>query len=189
MIRVALVRGAYLNNFEGQNYIFEKKKIAFTAISSLNSIHRHFDFNVIQLPSLTDFHVPKAIANRTIGDMHILFELENYAKQFDIFHTADPHYYYSYQLAKLRRDGKIQHLISTSWETIPFNNESVGKKKFIKYFTMQYVDQFVCYTNRAKKCLVAEGVASAKMIALDIPNENNNLLSRNNRFSVSSLLM
>ena len=62
----------------------------------------------------------------------MLFGLDKLSNKFDVFHTADPHYYYSYQLAKLRKKNLIKTLIATSWETIPFNNESIGKKKLIK---------------------------------------------------------
>lgn len=161
-MKVALVRGGYLNNFEGQNYASLGKSIQITAISSLSPIHTNLPFPVIRLPSFYDTPLPNYIANRTLGDRQILFGLENAMKEFDIVHTADSHYYYSYQLAKLRKDGKIRHLISTSWETIPFNNESTSAKKRIKRFTLKYVDRFLCYSNRAKECLITEGVSSKK---------------------------
>jgi len=72
--------------------------------------------------------------------------------------VGDPHYYYSYQAAKLRARGMIKKLISTWWETIPLNNESTAAKKRIKKYTMHYVDRFVCYAEKAKQCLIAEGI-------------------------------
>jgi glycosyltransferase involved in cell wall biosynthesis len=165
MIRVAFVRGKYLNNFEGQNYCFQGSNIKLTAISSLFPLHEKFPFPVIRLPCLTDlehFKVPskliKVIANRTLGDSQILIGLEKLSNKFDIFHTADPHYYYSYQLAKMRVKGLIKRLIVTSWETIPFNNETVYRKKYIKKFTQKSADLFICYTEEAKRCLTKEDV-------------------------------
>ena len=126
MIDVCFVRGKYLNNFEGQNYLFKQNEIKFTAVSSLFPLNRHFPFSVKKLPSLADFpffgREIKYLSNRLLGDLQILYGLENIANKFDIFHTADPHYYYSYQLAKLRKRNLIKKLIVTSWETIPFNN-------------------------------------------------------------------
>lgn len=162
-MKVALVRGGYLNNFEGQNYSNLGKSVKLTAISSLKPLHSNFRFPVVKLPSLYDLAFPTWLANRTFGDRQILFGLENAVKEFDIVHTADPHYYYSYQLAKLRKEKIIKRLISTSWETIPFNNESTQAKKRIKRFTMKYVDRFICYSERAKKCLLTEGVNSTKI--------------------------
>jgi len=169
MIKVALIRGSYLNNFEGQNYIFDKN-IHLTAFSSLKPLNAEFPFSVVRLLSLSDFQKitflkkpVKILANRLFGDSQNLFGLEKYASRFDIFHTADPHYYYSYQLAKLRQGGLIKRLISTSWEIIPYNNETVARKKFIKKFTQKYVDLFICYTQKAKDCLVKEGIAESKI--------------------------
>ena len=166
MIKVALVRGKYLNNFEGQNYIFNKKEIELTGISSLCPIHGNFPFPLIKLPSLADLgnsRLLKFVTNRTLGDGQILFGLEKLVDEFDIFHTADPHYYYSYQLAKLKERGLIKKLIVTSWEIIPFNNETVKKKKEIKRFVLKQADYFICYTNKAKECLIKEGVDERKI--------------------------
>ena len=162
-MKVALVRGGYLNNFEGQNYTNPGKAIKITAISSLSPVHKNFKFPIIKLPSLYDVAFPTWLANRTFGDRQILFGLESAVKEFNIIHTADPHYYYSYQLAKLRKENKLKRLISTSWETIPFNNESTQAKKKIKKFAMKYVDRFICHSERAKKCLIKEGVNSKKI--------------------------
>jgi len=168
MIKVALVRGKYLNQFEGQNYFFNKK-IKLTGVASKNSIHQQLPFSVIRLSSLTDYEsifskkLIKYLSNRILGDSQCLFGLENYTKQFDIFHTADPHYYYSYQLARLRKKELIKKLIVTAWETIPFNNETVFKKKEIKRFVKKNADLFICYTERAKQALILEGVDKRKI--------------------------
>lgn len=170
MIKVALVRGKYLNNFEGQNYVLRSKQISLTGISSLFPLHDRFSFPVIRLPSIADLErlailrrLVKIAGNRIMGDSQILFGLEKLADKFDIFHTADPHYYYSYQLARLRARNLIRKLIVTSWETMPFNNESVVRKKFIKRFTLKQADYFVCYTDRAKQVLIKEGVSEDKI--------------------------
>ncbi len=165
-IKAALVRGKYLNNFEGQNFIFDNKKIKLTGISSFNPIHEKFPFPTIELPSIADVPGRKIVnylSNRIIGDSQILFGLEKIAPGFDLVDTADPHYYYSYQLARLRKSGKIKKLIVTYCETIPFNNESVAKKRYIKKFSMKYADLFIVHTQRSKKCLIREGVRESKI--------------------------
>jgi len=167
MIKVAFVRGKYLNNFEGQNYAFDQHKIKLIGFSSMNALHRDFSFPVMRLASISDFlgdvKAVKAIANRAWGDSQVLFGLSKFASQFDIFHTADPHYYYSYQLAKLRSQNKIKKLLVTSWETIPHNNETVSTKKKIKQFVLRHADKFLCYTEKAKQCLIKEGVDGNKI--------------------------
>ena len=175
MLKVALVRGKYLNNFEGQNFIFPRD-IKLVGFSSLIPIHTKFPFETVKLLSFSDLEeLPllkkivlyrrglKFLFNRMLGDSHVLFGLEKRVVSFDIVHTADSHYYYSYQCAKLRYKGKIRRLVSTSWETIPFNNESVEKKRRLKYFVISQVDFFICYTEKARRCLVEEGVEEGKI--------------------------
>src|SRR3989344_8615059 len=167
MIKVCFIRGKYLNNFEGQNYLFNRKDIQFTAVSSLFPLHRRFPFPVQKLTSPVDLPFfnrgIKYLGNRILGDSHMLFGLDELSNKFDVFHTADPHYYYSYQLAKLRKKNLIKNLIVTSWETIPFNNESLERKKEIKYFTITWTDHFICYTEKAKSVLIKEGVRPDKI--------------------------
>ena len=110
----------------------------------------------------------KYLANRILGDGQILFGLENYSRRFDIFDTADPHYFYSYQLAKLRAKNLIKRLIVTYCETIPFNNESVAKKKFIKYFTLKWADLVICHSQKSKETLMKEGVNLKKIKILKL---------------------
>lgn len=176
MIKVAVVRGKYLNNFEMQSYPVKTREISITGISSYFPIHTFYPFPVNKLFSISDISslplirsfpvVNKGIqyiSNRAIGDSQILFWLEKYANMFDLFHAADPHYYYSYQLACLRKENKIKKLVVTSWETIPHNNETVKRKKNNKYFVYRYTDYFICYTNKAREVLIAEGVDKNKI--------------------------
>jgi glycosyltransferase involved in cell wall biosynthesis len=170
MIRVAWVRGKYLNPFEGQNYVFTDPDIRLTGISSLRPIDGGLPFPVIRFPSLPDIDRPifadlfiKYLTNRLIGDRQILFGLEKIRNDYDIFHTADPHYYYSYQLALLRQKKLINKLLVTSWETIPFNNEGTLRKSSNKKFVLKNSDAFLCYSLRAKESLILEGVGQDKI--------------------------
>lgn len=169
-MKISFIRGAYLNNFEGQNY-----DLPLTGYSSLFPLDANVPFPLVKLPSIADLQkIPflrkpiKYIANRTLGDSQILFGLENYLRGSDIVHVADPHYYYAYQAARLKAKGAIKKLISTWWETIPFNNQSTLAKKRIKGHVMSYVDQFLCYTEMAKECLIAEGVGAEKIAVIPL---------------------
>lgn len=188
MIKVALVRGKYLNNFEGQNFIFNKKKIFLVGFSSLIPLHQKFPFSVVKLPSIADLGVTpflekgiKWLSNRILGDSQVLFGLEKYASKFDIFDTADPHYFYSYQLAKLRKKGLIKKLIVTYCETIPFNNEKTRVKKIIKYFALNQADLIIVHTKRSKNALIKEKIDEKKIkilrLGVDLkkfkPKDNN----------------
>jgi len=174
MIRVAWVRGAYLNPFEGQNYVFDPKDgIDITGFSSRFPLGGGLRFPVVKLPSIADLYAGRHleaigrgvrfIANRVIGDAQNLVGLEKAVSGFDIVHTADPTYYYSYQLARMRKDGDIRCLVATSWETIPRNNESAQAKKRMKYFVHSYIDAYVCHSDKAKRALITEGVTPDKI--------------------------
>lgn len=175
MYKVAFVRGAFLNKFEGQNFIFPKN-INLHGFSSLHPIHSDLPFSVTRLPSISDLNtLPvisqsdlfqkgiKFLSNRTLGDSQILFGLEHHLRNFDLADTADPYYFYSYQLARMRQKNLLKKLVITYCETIPFNNESVARKKFIKYFTMSQADLFICHTELSKKALIEEGIEDKKI--------------------------
>lgn len=175
-MKVSFIRGAYLNNFEGQNFDFSNQSdIEFSGYSSLFPIDSTVPFNITRLASISDIQtIPIAsdiiryIANRTLGDQQILFGLEKYIAASDIVHTADPHYYYSYQAALMRKKGQIKKLVSTWWETIPFNNEGTAAKKRIKKFTMENTDMFLCYTKKARNCMLEEGVDGNKIAVIPL---------------------
>jgi len=169
-MKISFVRGAYLNNFEGQNYNFP-----LTGYSSLFPLDDCVSFPLVKLPSISDLQKIsfldkpiKYLANRTLGDSQILFGLEKYICNSDIVHVADPHYYYSYQAARLKAKGMIRKLVSTWWETIPFNNESTSAKKRIKKFTMSQMDIFICHSEKAKNCLVEEGISLQKILIIPL---------------------
>jgi len=169
-MKISFIRGAYLNNFEGQNY-----ELPITGYSSLFPLDTQVPFPIVKLFSIADLQrIPylekpiKYIANRTWGDSQILFGLELHIAHSDIVHVADPHYYYSFQAAQLKKEGKIRKLVSTWWETIPFNNESTFAKKRLKKFVMSQVDLFLCYTKRARECLITEGVQPEKITVIPL---------------------
>src|SRR3990167_9107146 len=150
MIQVALLRGKYLNKFETQNLVFTtKENIGITGVSSLHPIHTTFSFSTIKLFSLIDLLDNKParfIANRTIGDLQILFGLEKILPSFDIVHTADPHYYFSYQAAILRKKELEKEGISSDKITvIPMgvNINKFCKKKNKHIKTILFVGRLV----------------------------------------------
>lgn len=158
-----------MNPFETQGYKFGKD-IRLTGITSLYPIGMpHFSVKKLFSPAdIIDAPWTRFIANRTLGDIQLLCRLEKIARDFDIFHSADPHYYYSYQLAKLRQEGKIKKLLLTSWETIPHNNEGTRAKRALKYAALDAADHILTYTMGAKQALLAEGVPPSKITTIPL---------------------
>lgn len=178
-MRVAVVRGSYLNPFEMESYI-RIPHVQLTGFSSRNNFRGVYPFEVKRLWSPADIpsyagpvkplieKIIKFTANRTLGDAQLLYNLEKEIKGCDIVHTADPHYFYTYQLARMREKGLIKHLVATSWETIPFNNESTSAKRNIKRYSLSKIDHFLCYATRAKEALVIEGVPEQRITVIPL---------------------
>jgi len=173
---IALVRGAYLNPFEMQNYSPLRTNYHIIAYSSTMPIGAPETIPTVRLPSITDSvtfaftHrltiLGKAImyvARRTIGGEHILFGLEQKLLHTHIVHTADPHYFFSFQSVKAKRLNNRLRIVSTSWDTIPFNNETIQLKKKQKYAVLKQVDLFICHSTRAQKALLLEGVSESRI--------------------------
>lgn len=160
-MKVAIVRGAFLNRFECQNYEpLHPRQCQITFFGSKNPIHTHFSAPLVQLWSPMDLHLPKkvAIANRLFGNSHYLLGLEKHLRGFDIVHTAETYYRYTLQAINAKRRGNVRKVITTCWETIPHNNESLASHVNIKQQAYRFVDHFVCPTVLAKNVLCQEGV-------------------------------
>ncbi len=180
---IALVRGAFTTDFELQNYspLSKVKNIKINVFSSLFPLHTPTDIRCTRLPSPADLIHTKfansiplftramsALFNRTLGDSQLLVGLSKRLSEYTILHTADTHYYYSYQCAQVKRRFPRKFLISTSWETIPFNNEKTGSKKFIKKFVQKYTDLYICHSIKAKQALLFEGVDKSRVIHMHL---------------------
>lgn len=192
-LSVAFVRGQFLNMYEGQNYAM-LSEIRLTGYASLTGGQQHhFPFPIRRFPSLSDIaHMPilsllpgigvgiRGLSNRVLGDQQILYGLEHIAGAHTLFHTADPHYYYSYQLAKMRAAKYISVLLVTSWETIAHNNETIYAKRMIKEYTKQHADHFLCYTQRAADALREEGTHGNRISVLPLGVDLQRFVPRKN---------
>lgn len=159
-IKVALIRGAFLNPNELANYEPLINKLKLTSFSSQKPLGTNNKIRNCKLYSLYDYNsqLLRYLINRTLGDSHYLHNLGNYLKSFDIIDTADPYYYYSYQAARFKKLKPSLKLVSTYCETIPFNNEKTWAKKRLKKYTMEQTDLFIVHTNLSYNCLIKEGV-------------------------------
>lgn len=169
-IRVALIRGAFLNPNELQNYAFLKRNVKIQSFSSHFPLGEHPRIHNVKLASLFDLSsngffrkLVKIVSNRLLGDPHWLFGLERRLNRFQIIDTADPYYYYSYQAAKYVRKHPETKLVVTYCETIAHNNESTLAKRRIKKYVLNEADLFVCHTRRSERALLDEGVNRHKI--------------------------
>lgn len=157
---LALVRGAFLNQFEMQNYEPLMGEYEITAFSSENPTQGDFSFPVVKLPSPTDlpnFPYKMPILNRIFKDAHVLFGLENKLKGYDVAHCAETYYYYTKQCLDAKKRGFVKKVVSTVWETIPFNNEGIRGRRGMKKRAIKEIDHFLAVTSLAKEALIKEG--------------------------------
>lgn len=165
-VRVSIVRGAFLNPFELQNFYPLAEKYDFRAISSMHPISEDIEVPLTKTYALTDlpnmpFKYP--ILNRLSIDAHYLLGLEQLLKSVDIAHVAETYYHYTIQAINAKKKGIVKKVISTVWEIIPFNNEGIwGRKKF-KQISREGVDHFLAVTDLARNTLLEEGVDDKKI--------------------------
>lgn len=166
MKKIALVRGKYLTRYDMELFEQLSSKYDFRAFGSLTSPHDIYNFPITKLFSPLDIpHFPykNQLLNRLFIDAHVLCNLENELKGFDIAHTAETYFHFTQQCIKAKQQGYIKKIVCTVFENIPFNNEKIwGRKKFKKN-AREYVDHFISVTNESKQALLLEGVENHKI--------------------------
>ncbi len=168
-MKIKIIRGAFLNPFELQNYYPLKEDFDIEVISSKHPISDKVDLPIKKLWSPSDIpNIPfkYPILNRLFLDAQLLYKLENVIKGADIVHVAETYFGYTYQALKAKRRGLIKKVVSTVWETIPFNNQSLSGRNKIKKYSKENIDHFLAVTERAKNCLVKEGIPDKKITVI-----------------------
>lgn len=166
-MKISLVRAAYLNPFDLQNFYALSMKHQITAYSSLNPINDKIKLDLVKLFSPTDLPLPRKykyqVLNRLFSDAHLLYGLEDHIKGSDIVHVNEKYYGYTAQACKEKVSGRVKAIVSTCAETIPFNNESLKGRKNNKLFTRDIIDRYIALTQKAKNVLLNEGTDSSKI--------------------------
>ncbi len=162
---ILILRGAYANQFELQNYAPIVKELDIHVVTSQ---HPLTDITLPTIPlwspaDLPNFPYKRQLLNRLISGEHWLFGLKNIITKGDVVHTAETYSPYTHQAVELRKRGIIKKLICTCWETIPHNNEKFARLKQWKQEAYKYVDLFHVPTQRAKQALITEGVHARKI--------------------------
>ena len=170
--KVAILRGANLNKYEMQTY--EKlNQLSNLEIKTFSSLFTEYQINGINLPNrrllcsedFMPYFIPekmrkyvKFALEGVVGVRQLVFGLVKELEEFDLIHTADPWYYYSYQAAKAK-DKYHSRLVVTQWGNIPFLFEHNRLARRIKYMVLNSADHFIAMSERARETLLLEGVA------------------------------
>lgn len=167
-MKVAVVRGKFLNKYEMQFFEPLAARFDITAFGSLTSYHERFAFPVVKLPSpmdIPDFPYKMPLLNRLFIDAHYLLGLEGKLKGFDLVHTAETYFHYTQQCLNAKKKGYVKKVIATVLENIPFNNEGIWGRRAFKARARRELDHIIALTNKTKTALLLEG-ADAKKITV-----------------------
>ncbi len=167
-MKVAVVRGKFLNKYEMQFFEPLADTFDITAFGSLTSFHDDFRFPIVKLPSpmdLPDFPYKMPVLNRLFIDAHYLLGLEGKLKGFDLVHTAETYFRYTQQCLNAKKKGYVKRVIATVLENIPYNNEGIYGRRAYKARARQELDHIIALTNKTKIALLLEG-ADAKKITV-----------------------
>lgn len=168
-MKVAIVRGKFLNKYEMQFFEPLAKRFDMTAFGSLTSFHDKFAFPVVKLPSpmdLPDLPYKMPILNRMFVDAHYLVGLEGKLKGFDLVHTAETYFHYTQQCLDAKKKGYVKKVIATVLENIPFNNEGIRGRKAYKARARRELDHIIALTKKTKAALILEGADPGKITVI-----------------------
>jgi hypothetical protein len=168
-MKVAVVRGKFLNKYEMQFFEPLADTFDITAFGSLTSFHDDFRFPVVKLPSpmdLPDFPYKMPVLNRLFIDAHYLLGLEGKLKGFDLVHTAETYFRYTQQCLNAKKKGYVKRVIATVLENIPFNNEGIAGRRGYKTRARRELDHIIALTNKTKTALLLEGADTKKITVI-----------------------
>lgn len=144
----------------------------FTGKIPVNNVVIPLGFKVEKLFSPVDLNFGKierwkmAILNRLFIDAHVLFGLEEKLKGFDVAYTAETSYFFTLQCIWAKRRGFVKKVVIHCFENIPFNNEAIWGRKWLKQTVLREADRFIVPTEGARKVLLLEGAEPKKVTLL-----------------------
>lgn len=169
-MKVAIVRGKYLNKYEMQFYEPLAKRYQITAFGSKTCYHDQLDFPVVKLASPMDlptFPFKTPILNRLMIDAQYLLGLENQLDGFDIVHTAETYLHFTHQCLQAKKQGQVKKVVATVFENIPFANEGIWGRTGFKKQALAELDHIVAISERSKQALVLEGYPEHKITVIN----------------------
>lgn len=105
---------------------------------------------------------PQALIGKMLGLDGIFFGLDKRLAEFDIVHTAESLFYFSYQAARLKR--KLGYrLIVLQDEVYPFQRDNSRLVRHMRRTVHAAADLFLARTERARDALLLEGVDETRI--------------------------
>jgi starch synthase len=168
--KVGILRGPYLNPYEGQ-YLEKLVKYGFEPIG-ITTHDKKKHLSEITFPIRAGHN----LQTLTKGKLKPFFSLVSRATKYnfqswnlrivglnkliedlDIIHSADIWYPFTYQAVKTGKP-----TLATEWENIPFNVKGNPYTK-IQEYNRKHITHFIAITEKAKAALITEGVNPEKI--------------------------
>ncbi len=150
--KVAIIRGANLNQWEMQNYESLQGSFDITAYATNQTI---FDISNINLPVIQ-------LPFKHQGLLMELEGLENSLSDKDLVFCADITFKFSAQAVCAKQQSGCK-VVCLEWENIPYIYEEYEEVHHIKETVRNGADHFIAVTERAKEALMIEGVPEEKI--------------------------
>ena len=196
MHKVGILRGPYLNPYEGQ-YFEKLVKYGFEPIG-ITTHDKKKHLSEITFPIRAGHN----LQTLTKGKLKPFFSLVGRATKYnfqswnlrivglnkliedlDIIHSADIWYPFTYQAVKTGKP-----TLATEWENIPFNVKGTPYTK-IQEYNRKHITHFIAITEKAKAALITEGVNPKKIsvipAGLDCERFKPTAKAATNRFGIS----
>ena len=173
-MKIAIVRGPFLNKWEMQNFepLLDGNEV--TAFSTGSNV---FPVDEIKIPVKRLFCLDNMLApvslksasyfNRATGKVfgwnYYMYGLENSLQGYDIVNTVELHHTFTNQVMNAKKRFGFKVAV-TVWENIPFIWDKHPVRRQIKQNVINNADLFIAVTENIKKRLLIEGVAENKII-------------------------
>ena len=168
-MKITILRGANLNEWEMQNYAPLAKHYSMQALvaGKGNFNTKLIGFRAVSLASPLTWarRIPGGInlLKNLYGDQGIYYGLDKHLVGNDIIHTAETYTTYTRQALDFKKKNVKTKVVATVWENIPFVHEDYPKEKINKYRAIKELDHFIAMSNKAKQALIAEGADPQKI--------------------------
>jgi len=172
-MKVGLIRGAYLSQFEMQTL---EKLLPEVDLEAVRIRINRFSVGDIRIPIRTLPCIDDPVAwvsprlgyyfdlalQATCGLDYYHVGLERWLAGKDVAHTMETFNAFSYQALRAKRKHGCR-LVVTVWENRPYAAERFRAKRWMKYEVIREADLFLAMTPRAARCLALEGADERKI--------------------------
>ena len=175
-MKIGLIRGAYLSQFEMQTY---EHLLGRADLEAYHILINRFPTNIIKVPikrlrcidDLAARISPKLgfyfdlFLQATNGRDYWHYGLEQALAGRDIAHTMETFNAFSWQALQAKQKFGTK-LVITVWENRPYAAERFAAKRRMKYEVIAGADLFLAMTPRSARCLELEGAPPEKVRVL-----------------------